>query len=137
MTDPITPADLEAYLDEVLPASRMVRVEEALRDDPQLAKQLATLLGRLDAGIHSLGGIWRSYRLSCPTRGQLGSFLLEVLDTDQADYVRFHLESIGCRYCESSLEDLRSQHATTDAAEQKTRRQKYYQSSAGYLTDDD
>jgi len=137
MADLFHNAELEAYLDEALPPERMARIEAALRDDPQLAKQLADSMGRRDAGVHSLGGIWRRHRLSCPTREQLGSYLLEVLDSDQADYVRFHLDSIGCRYCASSLDDLRTQHAATDADESTSRRRKFYQTSAGYLLDDE
>ncbi|MEM9660275.1 MAG: hypothetical protein AAF961_18075, partial [Planctomycetota bacterium] len=105
------------------------------RDDPALRDQLAAIVGRRDAGVHSLGGIWRRHRLSCPTRQQLGSFLLEVLDEPTVDYVRFHLEVVGCRYCAASLADLRTQHAD-DAAAAESRRRKYFQSSAGYLADD-
>jgi len=136
MADLFHNAELEAYLDEALPPERMARIEAALRDDPQLVTQLADSIGRRDAGVHSLGGIWRRHRLSCPTREQLGSYLLEVLDPGQADYVRFHLDSIGCRYCTSSLEDLSTQHAATDADQSASRRQKFYQTSAGYLSED-
>ncbi len=130
----ISSAELEAYLDEALPSERMACIEQAMRDDPQLVTQLADSIGRRDAGVHSLGAIWRRHRLSCPTREQLGSYLLEVLAPGQADYVRFHLDSIGCRYCTSSLEDLRTQHAATDADQSASRRQKFYQTSAGYLS---
>ena len=61
-------ADLEAYLDESLSASRVADVEAALRNEPALVDQLATIAGRRDAGVHSIGAIWRRERLSCPTR---------------------------------------------------------------------
>ena len=48
-----------------------------------------------DRGDHSIGAVWRREHLSCPTREQLGSYLLEVLDEEIQDYVRFHLETVG------------------------------------------
>ena len=137
MTKELTPADLEAYLDEALPAQQSAEVEEALRAQPKLFDQLATLAGRRDAGVHSLGAIWRRQRLTCPSREQLGSFLLGILDPDHAAYVQFHLEEIGCRYCTASVEDLREQHGAANKQECELRRSKYFQSSAGYLSSDD
>jgi hypothetical protein len=125
-----TVAELEAYIDESLPVERMAAVEEALRHDPDLLRTLETINGRRDAGVHSLGEVWRRNRLTCPTRQQLGSYLLDVLPTDQASYIRFHLDTIGCRYCQANLTDLKSQHTPPAAAQ---RRKKYLQSSAGYL----
>jgi hypothetical protein len=130
-------AELEAYLDEALPIERMTAIEEALRKDAALEQRLATTNGRRDAGLHSVGEIWRRHRLSCPSREQLGSFLLGVLPADAADYVQFHLQSIECRYCAASLEDLRAQQSAADAGQIQQRRQRYFQSSAGYLRRDD
>ncbi len=136
MSSQFTTAQLEAFLDELLPDEQMTAVEAALRDDPELVERLSSLVGRRDAGVHTVGAIWRRHRLSCPTREQLGSFLLEVLPEKHAQYVQFHLEAIGCRYCNASLEDLRQQHAATDLDDSNTRRQKYFQTSAGYLSRD-
>jgi hypothetical protein len=73
--------------------------------------------------------------VSCPSREQLGSFLLGTLAENQADYVKFHIESIGCRYCQANLHDLHQQRE--DTADTTTRRRtKYFQSSAGYLRSD-
>ena len=130
-------AELEAYLDESLSADRLASVEEALRDEPRLVDQLATLAGKRDAGVHSLGAIWRRHRLACPTREQLGSFLLGVLEPQHAEYLQFHLDIVGCRYCNASVEDLRQQHAAASSKDSEVRRNKYFQSSAGYLSVDD
>ena len=137
MTHEFSNAELEAYLDESLSAQRLANVEEALREVPGLADQLATVAGQRDAGVHSLGAIWRRQRLSCPSREQLGSFLLGVLDPAHAQYVQFHLDEVGCRYCTASVEDLREQHAAASKQDSETRRNKYFQSSAGYLSVDD
>ncbi|MEM8864967.1 MAG: hypothetical protein AAGF31_05415 [Planctomycetota bacterium] len=132
-----TTAELEAFLDELLPPERMAVIEDALRGgDDVLQSQLTEINGRRDAGLHSLGEVWRRRRLTCPTREQLGSFLLGVLDEGHADYVKFHLETLACRPCLASLEDLQSRQSQADASaagEAEQRRRKYYQSSVGRL----
>jgi hypothetical protein len=132
MPRPYSSAELEAYLDEALPVEHMARLEQALRSDPNLVRQLAAINGRRDAGVHSVGEIWRRHRLSCATREQLGSFVLGVLPKEAADYLAFHLEVVGCRVCRANLTDLQKQQAESGDAVQ-TRRRKYFQSSAGYL----
>ena len=128
----LTQAELESYLDEDLAPEEMTEIENALRDDPQLLEVLAELNGRRDAGAHSLGAIWRRHRISCPTREHLGSYLLDTLSVDIADYVQFHVDRIGCRVCRANLEDLRRQQQESSQIAD-SRRQKYFQSSAGYL----
>src|SRR5262245_20790191 len=132
MPNKFSNSELEAFLDESLPVERMAAIEEALRGDDSLQKQLVSINGRRDAGVHSLGDIWRRHRLSCPSREQLGSFLLGVLSSDASDYVKFHVEAIECRYCAASIEDLKAQQSAA-AGEVTRRRQKYFQSSVGHL----
>lgn len=132
MIEPFSDHELEAYLDEALPAADMARFESAVRQTPELLRRLAEVIGRREAGAHSVGEIWRRHRLSCPGRIELGGFLLGTLSKDAVEYVKFHVELIGCRYCSANLDDLRQQRreASTDRA---TRRTRYFQSSAGYL----
>jgi anti-sigma factor RsiW len=132
MTDIFRTTDLEAYLDEALPVEEMARIEKAVRDDPSLVRQLAAVLGRRDSGVISLGEIWRRHRLSCPTRQELGSYLLGVLADDAAQYVKFHIEVVGCRYCQANVADLKNQQAEAQSSAED-RRRKYFQSSAGHL----
>ncbi len=126
---------LEAYLDEALPVPEMVDVEMSLREDPQLAQRLADLHARRDAGIHSLGEIWRRHRLTCPTREQLGSHLLGTLDPDLSDYVTFHLQQVQCRHCLANVTDLENRQRES-AGQVASRRRKFFQSSAGLLDRD-
>ncbi len=128
----VTQSDLQAYLDEALAAEQMAAVEAELRKKPELLKQLAAINARRDAGVHSVGEIWRRQRLSCPPRDKLGSHLLGALSAEQADYIQFHVETIGCRLCQANIEDLRRQQEET-AETVKTRRTKYFQSTAGHL----
>lgn len=132
MARQLSQGDLEAYLDEALPVETMAKIERALRGDAKLAERLAAINGRRDAGMHTVGGIWRRRRLSCPTREQLGSYLLRVLEADEAGYIRFHLEVSGCRTCQANLDDLKNRQ-TDEPATVDTRRKKYFQSSAGHL----
>jgi hypothetical protein len=127
-----THAELEAYLDEALPADHMAAIEAALRDSPELLDQLSAINRRRDAGVHSLGEVWRRHRLSCPSREELGRYLMQAMDPDHAEFIRFHVEVSGCRFCGANVEDLRRRmEETTDAAH--TRQRRYFESSAGYL----
>lgn len=132
MTAEFTDVELLAYLDEGLPVDRMAAVENALRASGELRNRTAGLRLARDAQGHSVGEIWRRGRLSCPTRHQLGSYLLGALPSELAQYFRFHLETVGCRYCVANLADLR-QTAQQSSTETAQRRQKYFQSSAGYM----
>eukprot|EP00913_Durusdinium_trenchii_P008957 g8423.t1 len=88
---------LVAYLDEMMPIEQMTAFENALRQSEELRNRLSAIARRRDQGLHSVGEIWRQNRLSCPTRNQLGSFLLGTLDQQLADYLEFHIRTIGCR----------------------------------------
>ncbi|MBN1393609.1 MAG: hypothetical protein JW959_01070 [Pirellulales bacterium] len=125
-------SDLEAYLDEALPPDEMARIEKAARKDRTLIEQLASINARRGAGVHSLGEIWRSRRLSCPTREQLENYLAGKLDKDHASYIEFHVAVVGCRFCRANMADLQSKRPDADP-EVHRRRRKFFQSSAGYL----
>jgi len=121
---------LLAYIEESLPSDVMARIEAALRTDETLRQQLGHVISKRDSGVHSVGDIWRRHRLSCPSREELGSYLLGAMMDDQSNYIKFHLEKIGCRFCQSNLDDLsESQHRDAVVA----RRKKYFQSSVGRL----
>ena len=128
----ITDALLRAFLDEALPPAQMAAIEQALRDDTSLHERLAQVRGEQDAGMHSIGAIWRRHRLSCPDRNELGQYLLGVLDEEVEQYVRFHLDRIGCRFCSANLQDLQRQREESQVETQQ-RRHRFLQTSAGYL----
>ena len=132
MPPDIINTELEAYLDESLPVERMAAIENALRNSDVLQRRLRAINGRRDAGVHSLGEIWRRRRLSCPSREELGSYLLGVLPRDMSEYIAFHVETIECRFCSASIADLKSQQTAIEN-DVTRRRQKYFQSSVGHL----
>lgn len=136
MAEEFQQSALEAYLDEALPPEQMAEIEDALRTSDALRERLKAASGRRDAGVHTLGGIWRRHRLTCPSRTQLGSYLLGVLPADEADFVKFHLETARCRLCNASAADLEAEQAAADAQETAGRRKKYFESSVGHLPRD-
>lgn len=131
-TESLSRAQLEAYLDETVSAVEAARIESVLREDPALLDRLKEIAEARDSGVHSLGAIWRRHRLACPTREQLGSFLLEVLPREEHALIAFHLDVVGCRFCQANLHDMQAaRRESPDHAQ--SRRQRYFQSSAGYL----
>ena len=139
-SDRATNEELLAFLEEQLPAERMAEIEQALRGDKELQQRLAAVVHQHDPGAHSVGAIWRRRRLSCPSRSELGSYVLGASEPTRAEYIEFHLRVIGCRYCVANLEDLEQTAGEQAAGEQADvvtrRRQKFFQSSAGYLSGD-
>ena len=103
----ITKQMLRDYLHDALPEADMASVEKSLRATPELHKLLSEVRDEEDRGEHSVGAIWRRERVSCPTRDQLGGYLLGAGDSDLLDYIEFHLDTIGCPYCHANLDDLK------------------------------
>ena len=126
-------AELYAYLDEDLEVGRMTDIEHELRADPALLERLTTLRANTNTGNHSLGAIWHSHHVSCPNREDLGNFLLGIMPPDQNAFVKTHLEINGCRQCQANVDDLQQQQSEARALAQG-RRQRYFQSSAGFLS---
>ncbi len=128
---------LQDYLSEALAPSEMARVEKALRESAELRALLEDVRADRDVtGLHSLGAIWRRSRLTCPDRQQLGSYLLDVLDPEYAEYITFHIDIVGCPFCQANLTDLRSQTDQSVPVSQ-TRRKRIYHSSRHLLSGDE
>jgi hypothetical protein len=129
---PFTREQLMAYLDDALSDSETAQVEQALRQSDTLRNQLRGLMTERDRGEHTIGAIWRRQRLTCPTREQLGNYVLRVLDVDQHDYLEFHLQTIGCAFCLANLVDLQALQEEPPSHTQR-RRRRFFESSAGLL----
>lgn len=134
MSQAIDDATLRDYLAESLPPEAMARVEKALRDSAALRERLEDLRqDRSDVSLHSLGAIWRRHRLTCASRQQLGSYLLDALDPGLSAYITFHLDVVACPFCQANLADLRSK-AEEHAPASQTRRHRIYHSSRHLLS---
>jgi len=123
---------LQAYLDDSLNDGETAQVEKALRESEALRRLLRAIMQERDRGEHSIGAIWRRQRLSCPTREQLGNYLLQVLDGEQQAYIDFHLKTINCAFCLANYADLQARHKEAEPATAQ-RRRRFFESSAGYL----
>ena len=128
----LTKPVLRDYLHDALPDSEMGTVEKILREDSAMRALFNEVRAEEDRGEHTIGAIWRREHLSCPTRDQLGGYLLQALDPSRIDYIEFHLKTVGCPFCQANLDDLQKRQA--DAAEPvKARRRRIVNSSAGML----
>lgn len=83
-----------------------------------------------DAADAMVTEIWQEHRLSCPKRSTIGSHLLGTLEPAWNDYVHFHLERLGCRFCRANLDDLREQ---TRSEALPALRHRILESTVGFL----
>ena len=74
--------------------------------------------------------VWEEQRLSCPKRSTIGRFLLETLESNWQEYVDFHLNKLGCKFCRANLEDLQKQ---SDEKQQSSLRRRIMESTVGFL----
>lgn len=123
--------DLVAFLHEALPAHRMTIVEGLIRGSELIQRRLNDLRTAQTCSSPTLASIWRTERLSCPTRAECSAFLVGVLPPEIRDYVIFHLQVVGCRLCIANLADLR--FADQAQFESLRRRERFFHSSAGRL----
>ena len=128
----ISDALLEAFLDEALDAADSSRIEQALRKDETLQKRLSVVAAERDAGWHGLGAIWRKRQIGVPSREKLGSYLMGLLEDDEAEYIRFRVEVLKCPFTLANLQDLQNQ-GVEEPPQRAARSKRYFQSSAGYL----
>ena len=135
MSDEFTQAELEAFLEEALDPKRAAEIEIALRDNKPLLTRLSRINGRRDAGMHTIGEIWRRNQIGVPSTEELSRYMLGILSEEHADYLKFRLEVVKCPYTIAALDDLQEkQSASKNQIE--SRQRKYYNSSAGLLRSD-
>jgi hypothetical protein len=135
---PIDDVMLREYLLDSLAPEVSARVEKALRESAELRARLEDVRqNRADGQLHTLGAIWHRTRLTCPSRQQLGSYLLEALDPELASYLTFHIEIVECPFCKANLDDLKMQTQTAAATSaSKNRQHRFLQSSQHLLNED-
>lgn len=136
MNSEFSDAELEAFLDESLDPARAQDIEAAIADDQELLYRLSRINGRRDAGMHTLGEIWRRNQIGVPSPEQLGQYLLGILTDEQKDYIDFRINVLRCPYTIASLQDLKKQQEESED-KTATRRRKYYNSGAGLIRRDE
>lgn len=75
---------------------------------------------------------WESLRPTCPKRSTLGRYVLGTLEPAWREHIDFHLNKLGCRFCQANLEDLRKETAAAEATSPV--RQRIFQSTVGFLS---
>lgn len=128
----ISKETLRAFLHDSLPDGEAAEVEKQLRDNAKLRTLFDQVRQEEDRGEHSVGAIWRRDNISCPTRDQLGGYILQATDPELIDYIDFHLKVVGCSFCSANLDDLKQRQAEAESTT-KTRRKRIVNSSAGVL----
>ena len=101
-------------------------------------KQIRERVGasRIPAGPSSddfeslLTDIWELGRFSCPKRSTIGAYVLGTLDSKWHQYVDFHVNTLGCRFCRANLDDIQTQNAQNRSTQLRTR---IMESTAGFL----
>src|SRR5438105_3285056 len=117
-------------LDEKQVALRKHRWIKQLRAQIDRAIPPAQRAGEAVSDAESLlSDVWEEYRPSCPKRSTLGGYLLGTLEQPWHGYIEFHVQRLGCRFCNANLEDLRRQ----TPAEAEPFRHRVMQSSAGFF----
>jgi RNA polymerase sigma factor (sigma-70 family) len=78
-----------------------------------------------------LTDLWEYYRFSCPKRNTIGAYMLGTLECDWHQYVEFHLNTLGCRFCRANLDDLQNQSRET---RQEAFQARIMESTIGFLS---
>ncbi|MEM9412663.1 MAG: hypothetical protein AAGA30_16240 [Planctomycetota bacterium] len=133
MAHQFTDADLESYLDETLHPDLAIELEQCLKEDKQLLGRLSHINSRRDAGVHTLGEIWRRNQVGVPSRDQMKEYLEEKLSAEHSDYIDFRINILKCRYTIAHKNDLKNQSVSSSEDQSEGRRKKYFDSSAGLL----
>lgn len=131
-----TDAELEAYLDESLDASRAAEIEQAVREDRKLLERLSMINGRRDAGIHTLGEIWRRNQIGVPAIEVMQNFYQGELSDDESAYIKFRMEELRCPFTLAMFRELEAQK-NENLEMSKTRREKFFEKSARLLRKSD
>lgn len=109
--------DLEVHLGECQACSSVV---SALRDETE--------------GLTiSVGALWLRERISCPHPDILTAFADQALDEEEADFIRFHLETVECPHCSSNLASIESSLAGESPERIDKARDAAMQRSAAFL----
>ena len=132
MTIEFTDAELEAYLDESLDSARSTEIEQTVRNDSALLKRLSQINGRRDAGMHTLGEIWRRHQIGVPSPDEMRDHLQGKLSAEESDYIDFRIEHLKCPFTIALERDIQAQAVEGDQSSQN-RRDKFYEKSAGLL----
>jgi len=96
------------YLEGLLDREERERVEQRVRSSRKDREFFESLRREVEARNLSISLVWKEERITCPHRDVLEAYHYGSLRDDEADYIAFHVERIGCPYCAANLEDIAS-----------------------------
>jgi hypothetical protein len=123
-----TDSELEAYLDMSLNPARAGELEEQVRQDPEILKRLTQINARRNAGIHTLGEIWRRNQIGVPTREEIVDFLNGFLPLESADYIEFRVKQLKCVFTLALIQDVQSEKSDGEGTSVQRQSKLYEQS---------
>ncbi len=77
-----------------------------------------------------LTSVWETMRPSCSKRTTLGKYTLRILPCEWEDFVRFHVETLGCTFCNANLVDL---SVTSESTAKPSQHLRLFHSTIGFL----
>ncbi len=127
-------ADLVALV-ETGPPAEADPVQRHAGDCDACCDVLAALREEVAAIGISLSRLWIQGRVSCPHASLLAGYAAGSLPPGAMDYLRFHLEDLGCPHCAAALEELAAEEsgAATPQADRACRR--VAESTAAWLAE--
>jgi RNA polymerase sigma factor (sigma-70 family) len=90
-------------------------LSKSIAKDSDWASVSESMLDHDGAFDSLLSDLWQSLRPTCPKRTTIGAFLLQTLESPWQNYVDFHLNRLGCRFCCANLDDLSRAPAQPEA----------------------
>ena len=60
-----------------------------------------------EALIFTVATVWREFRISCPHADILRAFTTNSLDEGAMGFIRFHLDTSQCPFCNAVIDDMR------------------------------
>lgn len=81
----------------------------------------------------SISLVWRQERISCPHRDLLQAHHYGSLSEAESDFIRFHVERVGCAYCAANLDDIAAGEAPLQSGPMKDAKEELLRSTAAFL----
>ncbi len=81
----------------------------------------------------SISLVWRQERISCPHRDLLEAHHYGSLSEAESDFIRFHVERVGCAYCAANLDDIAAGETPLEAGPMRDAKEELLRSTAAFL----
>jgi hypothetical protein len=99
----------------------------------ELSEHIGDSLGTDIASDSLLTETWEQERLTCPKRTTIGRHLLGTLEDPWKQYVTFHLDTLGCKFCRANADDLREASKDDTASKRTPSSDRLFQSTIGFF----